>query len=714
MTTVKKIAGGVTVVAAVAALALQSGQAAAQQEAEFGGSGLNDKTAEIFDMTATVEMKGQVVAAERSRVSQLRSDLNAPAGTDFTVRSVIQDKDGTRHVRLDRTYQGMRVIGGDVVVRRAPSGQVAEVLWDNPAAATVESTEPLLGDEEAKTRAGQPTERADRRSVERVVYMTDGGPKLALDVYYEGTKPDGLPTKLHTIIDAATGEKLDEYDMVATASSGEASTQGRGNGHGLRVGEVDLDTQKRGGQYQLRDRDGNYVTDGGRIVAKNVDDFGDGTLKDRHTVGVDALYGMQETYKYLRGFLGRNGIWDDGRGAEAKIHVGNNWTNATWTGNNLNLGDGKEGKNPLTAIDVIAHEMGHGVTFGTAAMVYRGEPGGLNESSSDILGTAVEFAANNPNDNPDYLIGEKINFRGDNKPLRYMDKPSRDGGRSRDCWSSDIGRINVHNSSGPLNHWFYLTAEGSGKKTINGVNYDSPTCDGSVIRGVGRDVAVKVWYRALTTKWTSRTDYKRGRDGLISSAKELYGAESVQCRTVEEALDAISAPKGKQACDKVGGDPTVTPTTVAPTTVAPTTVAPTTVAPTTVAPTTVAPTTEVPTTAPTTVAPGSPVEDFTLGSTLNGTETKSVAVKVADGAKLNFTLTVKSAEWTTQKKADFLDIQVNGVSIAKYDNTQAWFGQVKGALDLSKYAGQDVTIEFIATNDARKRTTFGFTDVSVG
>lgn len=708
MRNAKKIAGGVTVVAAVAALALQSGQAAAQQDALAS----NDKTAEILDMAATVQMKGEIVAAERNSIAQLRSDLNAPDGTDFVVRSVIQDKDGTRHIRLDRTFNGLPVIGGDLVVRRAPDGNVASVLWNNPAVATVADLEPTISDDDAKTRSGQPTERADRRTVERVVYMTDGGPRLALDVYYEGTKPNGMQTMLHTIIDATTGEKLDEYDMVASASShGQPGATGKNNGHGLRVGEVDLDTQKRGGKYELRDRDGNYVTDGGRTISKNVDDFGDGTLKDRHTVGVDALYGMQETYKYLRGFLGRNGIWDDGVGAEAKIHVGKNWTNATWTGRNLNLGDGKEGKNPLSAIDVIAHEMGHGVTWATGAMVYRGEPGGLNESSSDILGTAVEFAANNPNDNPDYLIGEKINFRGDNKPLRYMDKPSRDGGRSRDCWAPDLGKLNVHNSSGPLNHWFYLTAEGSGKKTINGVNYDSPTCNNSVIRGVGRDVAVKVWYRALTTKWMSRTDYKRGRDGLIASAKELYGADSVQCRTVEEALDAVSAPKGSQSCTPVGGSPTTAPTTETPTT-APTTETPT-AAPTTETPTT-APTTETPTTAPTTVVPGSPIEDFTLGSRLGSTETKSVSVKVTKGAKLNFVLTAQTGEWTTQKKYDFLDIQVNGVSLAKYDNTQAWFGKVTGALDLSQYEGQDVTIDFIATNSKRKLTTFKFTGVSVG
>ena len=71
--------------------------------------------------------------------------------------------------------------------------------------------------------------------------------------------------------------------------------------------------------------------------------------------------------------------------------------------------------------------MTHGVTENTAGLVYAGEAGGLNEATSDIFGTAVEWYANNAADNPDYLIGELININGNGTPLRYMDRPSRDG-----------------------------------------------------------------------------------------------------------------------------------------------------------------------------------------------------------------------------------------------------------------------------------------------
>ncbi|NEE58559.1 M4 family metallopeptidase, partial [Streptomyces sp. SID8455] len=95
-----------------------------------------------------------------------------------------------------------------------------------------------------------------------------------------------------------------------------------------------------------------------------------------------------------------------------------------------------------------AHEMTHGLTSVTAKLVYSGESGGLNEATSDIFAAAVEFNANNSQDQGDYLVGEKIDIRGNGTPLRYMDKPSKDGS-SKDAWYSGIGGIDVHYSSGP-------------------------------------------------------------------------------------------------------------------------------------------------------------------------------------------------------------------------------------------------------------------------
>src|ERR1043165_8459586 len=104
---------------------------------------------------------------------------------------------------------------------------------------------------------------------------------------------------------------------------------------------------------------------------------------------------------------------------------------------------------PLTAIDVAGHEMTHGVTSRTAGLVYSGESGGLNEATSDIHGTMVEFYSRGGsgstigNTGGTWTIGEQLATN----PLRWMYKPSKDGA-SADAWYSGVGNLDVHYSRG--------------------------------------------------------------------------------------------------------------------------------------------------------------------------------------------------------------------------------------------------------------------------
>ncbi|MYR83520.1 peptidase M4 family protein, partial [Streptomyces sp. SID685] len=147
--------------------------------------------------------------------------------------------------------------------------------------------------------------------------------------------------------------------------------------------------------------------------------------------------------------------------------------------------------------------------------------------------------ANNASDKGDYLIGEKIDINGDGTPLRYMDQPSKDGA-SADYWSSDVGDLDVHYSSGVANHFFYLLSEGSGAKTINGVSYDSPTYDGSTVTGISRAKALQIWYKALTEYFTSTTDYAAARQGTLQAAADLYGSASDEYNAVAAAWSAVN------------------------------------------------------------------------------------------------------------------------------------------------------------------------------
>ncbi|NEE27215.1 M4 family metallopeptidase, partial [Streptomyces sp. SID7982] len=133
----------------------------------------------------------------------------------------------------------------------------------------------------------------------------------------------------------------------------------------------------------------------------------------------------------------------------SRVHYGNNYVNAFWQDSCfcMTYGDGSGNVKPLTSLDVAAHEMTHGLTSVTAKLVYSGESGGLNEATSDIFAAGVEFYSNTTQDPGDYLVGEKIDINGNGTPLRYMDKPSKDGS-SKDYWYSGIGNVDVHYSSG--------------------------------------------------------------------------------------------------------------------------------------------------------------------------------------------------------------------------------------------------------------------------
>ncbi|NUO41971.1 MAG: M4 family metallopeptidase, partial [Streptomyces sp.] len=283
-------------------------------------------------------------------------------------------------------------------------------------------------------------------------------------------------------------------------------------------------------------------TSGTGTLFHDADDaWGDGTPANRQTAAVDAAYGAAVTWDFYKSAFNRNGIAGDGKAAYSRVHYGNAYVNAFWNDSCfcMTYGDGSGNSHPLTSLDVAGHEMSHGLTAATAGLKYSRESGGLNEATSDIFGTSVEFFAGNSADVGDYLIGEKIDINGDGTPLRYMDKPSKDGG-SADYWSRTVGRLDVHYSSGVANHFFYLLSEGSGAKTINGVSYNSPTYDGSTVTGIGRAKAYQIWYKALTTYFTSSTDYAGARTGTLQAASDLYGAGSAEYSAVAAAWNAVN------------------------------------------------------------------------------------------------------------------------------------------------------------------------------
>ncbi|RZA13931.1 MAG: M4 family peptidase, partial [Lysobacteraceae bacterium] len=244
----------------------------------------------------------------------------------------------------------------------------------------------------------------------------------------------------------------------------------------------------------------------------------------------------------------RNGIFNDGQGAKSYVHVGNNWGNAAWYANAMYYGDASGGYLPFTALDIAGHEMSHGVTQATSGLAYSGDAGGLNEATSDIFGTMVEYYANNSNDPGDYVIGEKLftNNAAMNKAIRWMFKPSLDG-ISYDCYPGSLAGVDPHYSSGVGNHFYYLLAEGAvvptgfGAGTWANLSTSQMVCNGNTsLAGIGRDKASKIWFRALTTYMTSGTTYPAARAATLQAAADLYGNGSAEYNAVNAAWAAVN------------------------------------------------------------------------------------------------------------------------------------------------------------------------------
>ncbi|WP_329221168.1 M4 family metallopeptidase [Streptomyces sp. NBC_01485] len=524
---------------------LTAGSAVAQSPAE--------STGKTIPLGAPVQLSS---AARTTLIQQQQADAPETAQTiglgakeKLVVKDVVKDADGTVHTRYERTYAGLPVLGGDLVVHESATGATKGVTKANTATIKVATLTPKVApakvEKQALTAAkaaGSASTTADQ-APRKVIWAANGTPVLAFETVVGGLQDDGTPNQLHVITDAATGKKLFEYQGIET-----------GTGKSLYSGTVTLGTTKSGSTYNLTDaaRGGHKTynkshgtsSSAGTLFTDADDTWGTGAASSStadQTAAVDAAYGAQTTWDFYKSTFGRSGIKNNGVAAYSRVHYGNAYVNAFWDDDCfcMTYGDGDGNTHPLTSLDVAGHEMSHGVTSNTAGLNYSGESGGLNEATSDIFGTGVEFYANNANDPGDYLIGEEIDINGDGTPLRYMDKPSKDGG-SADSWSSSVGNKDVHYSSGVANHFFYLLSEGSGAKTINGVSYNSPTSNGSTVTGIGRDKALQIWYKALTTYFTSTTNYKSARTGTLSAASALYGSTSTEYKAVAAAWSAVN------------------------------------------------------------------------------------------------------------------------------------------------------------------------------
>ncbi|MDH6464508.1 Zn-dependent metalloprotease [Micromonospora sp. A200] len=493
--------------------------------------------------------------------SLLRNNPGAVQGVSGESYQAVRtkvDANGAAHTRYTRTYQGLRVYGGDFVIHTTPTGGYAGSSVGLAAPLTL-GTAPKVTPARAKATA----RKAFSGKLESVgapelfVDASSGTGRLAYETVLSGWHTDGqTPSRLHVISDAVNGKVIGSYDEIEMVA---------GTGQSVYSGTVAIDTTLSGSTYQMIDPshgngstcDMNQGTSTCTTFTNTDNSWGDTNTRQR--AGVDAHFGAAKTFDYFKNVHARNGIFGDGRGVPSRVHYGNNYVNAFWDGSRMTYGDGSGNSRPLVSLDVAGHEMAHGVTESlvSGGLTYSGESGGLNEATSDIFGNMVEFYANTTVDPGDYQVGEKININGNGTPLRYMYDPALDGSSDR-CWTTSTKNKDVHYSSGPANHFFFNLAEGTGATPYG----TSPICGSApAVTGIGRAKAEKIWYRALDVYFTSNTSYvntttpsNTARAYTLRAATDLYGNCSTEYKAVQAAWTAVAVAGNDAPCSSTGND----------------------------------------------------------------------------------------------------------------------------------------------------------------
>ncbi|MFN8010731.1 MAG: M4 family metallopeptidase [Holophagaceae bacterium] len=516
-----------------------------------------------------------------SRLMQARPEMGLDADHGFRMLRSGMDELGQTHTRFQKTYQGLKVWGGDLIVHTDETGRQLGLNAVHTERISLNTT-PVITESEALAAAHRALAPkgpyAYEPTVELVVFpetleirrpgkaslrdqelnaedMTRFVVRHVLAYHVHAQLENGAEETVHRdfMIDARTGRILTSWNTLHT-------TAATGTGNSQYSGTVSITTNSVTSGYEMRDTvrsmniatyNLNHATSGQGTIYTDADNtWGDGanyvegsstTAANGQTAAVDAHYGTEVSFDFYNTVFGRNGIDGAGRATYNRVHYSNSYDNAFWddTCFCMTYGDGSS-FTTLTALDVAGHEMSHGVCANEANLTYSGESGGLNESNSDILGNTIEmysrgghaFPASVANTDNGWKLGEQLSAT----PLRYMFKPSKDGA-SPDAWSSSIGTKDVHYSSGPNNRMFFFLSQGA-SATSSSDYYSSYTPSG--FTGIGLEKAVRIWYRALANYLTSSSNYAAARAACISAAKDLYGAGGAEEAAVWNAYAAIN------------------------------------------------------------------------------------------------------------------------------------------------------------------------------
>jgi thermolysin len=542
---------------------IRSARAAAVAGLLIVGAGAPASTAQAPSTTTRVLRVAPSSIAQLREWDQRVDSMMRTGGLRITRQHDDLVLEGRRHQRADQYHQGVRVIGGDIA-RQLQSGQVVSVFGTVYEGIAIDAN-PTLDESRAlaivRARSGAVPRPDDRPELTILPDDTTGRYALAWRI----RAVEGSRIRQY-FIDARTGAVLLEYNDV--------KTQGvRGNAHGVLGDRKKISVMTGAGGFvaedplrpptlRTYDMQGNIsrVNDfiSGRTslsptseLATDADnDWTDGAAVDAHVYA-----GL--TYDFFFKRFNRRGLDNANLRIVSLVHPARRdaiftdegfdnqdfFVNAGYYGSGIMIygvglppGVTFGGQNVdfmSGALDIVAHELTHGVTEYTSDLIYQNESGALNEAFSDIMAAAIEFTfqpAGSGNLRADYLIGEDVvrpgGFRSMSDPGAFGDP---DHYSRRFTGTQDNG--GVHINSGIANHAFYLAIEGGTNRT-----------SGLGVQGVGagnRQQVESAFYRAFTELMPANSTFATARAATIQAARDLHGANSAAEQAITQAWTAV-------------------------------------------------------------------------------------------------------------------------------------------------------------------------------
>ena len=511
-------------------------------------------------------------------LNKYRTELGLGSMDSYLLKSISKGRDGSEHFHYQQMYQSIPVEAGELILHLLDNavylanGEIISGIKTSISPSLDESTafrkalEYFPAELYRWERDGQSRPQGELCFLDKNFAKDPDSYRLSWKFDIHSTAPED---RNWVYIDAENGALNLALSRIHTHDTGAVVTKYSGTQPIYTTYSNDSskyilhDSLSGGGVFTYNMKEGTNKSNA--IDFYDDDNYWDNFNSQLDEAAGDAHWGAERVLFYFKDNYNRLSYDDLNSPLVSFVHFDSSFVNAFWNGQEMTYGDGNgAGFGPLTSLDIVAHEIAHGVTQFSADLIYQGESGALNESFSDIFGAAIEFAFDSAGG--DWKMGEDImntgsGIRNLRDPSLFNDPDTYLGNNWANGLFIDYGY--VHSHSGVQNFWYYLLSDGD-----TGINDNNDAYD---IEGLGFQKAADIAYYNLTNYLTRFSNYQDARMGAIQSAISLYGAcsnEYIQTTnawyavgvgspvgTIDLSLDGILVPE--RDC-RLGGSEVIT------------------------------------------------------------------------------------------------------------------------------------------------------------